>query len=279
MQTVSETFSTDKDVLSDQSVLRLHLVLDKIGSMPYRSRESRVADSLDLSNLLIKSLRFSILGCGFRRNGTDCLRRLVDLESCVDQKEISKYAHKFNSVVCVLKAILDSHDETDEIVIPEPIFATNNHGILSPQQILFVKTKMVDYLVWLRKSSLVKHNDVDCSSDYESLINRLLSMATIAHISRCSSIFLDFIEITNLELCYDTKNPERSLANWGVFRGLFIAHSRWCAPYLSLSSDSTNGINAQSSTGENNGSGVNSSQMFNDMIEQLFIQFQQNQQQ
>lgn len=247
-----ETFSNDKDVLSDQAVLRLHLLIDRIGTMPFRNRETRLADSVDLTTNLIKALRFAIVGCGFRKNGTDCLRRLVDLESCVDQRMISKYANKQNSVACVMKALLDTHEESEELVLPAPHFSVNTLNVLAPEQILFIKSKLVDYLSWLQKSKLVKHNDAECSSDYESLINRLLTMATIAHIAQCSNIFIDFIEMTNLELCYDTKNPERSLANWGVFRGLFIAHTRWCTPYL-LINDTNN-------------------TQFNDLIEQLFVQ-------
>jgi hypothetical protein len=249
-----ETFSNSQDVLSDQAILRLHLFIDRIGSMPFRNREARLEDSIDLTTNLIKSLRFAILGCGFRRNGTDCLRRLIDLESCVEQRLIAKYAHKQNSVVCVVKALLDSHEESEDLTLPEPHFSNNTINVLAPEQILFAKAKLVDYLGWLRKSSLVKHNDGECSSDYESLINRILTLATIAHISQSSHIFLDFIEMTNLELCFDTKNPERSLANWGVFRGLFLAHTKWCAPFLLIN----NSNNTQ----------------FNDLIEQLFVQAQ-----
>lgn len=247
-----ETFSNVADVLSDQAIMRLHLLIDRIGVMPFRSREARLNDSIDLTTNLVKSLRFAIVGCGFRRNGTDCLRRLVELESCVEQRLIAKYANKLNSVVSVLKAILDLKGESEELTLPQPTFTNNNIHVLSSEQIAFVKGKLLEYLGWLQKSTLVKHQDVDCSTDYENLITRILTMATIAHVAQCSSIFVDFIEMTNLELCYDTRNPERSLANWGVFRGLFIAHTRWCTPFLFINE-------------------TNNSQ-FNDLIEQLFVQ-------
>ena len=233
----NNNFANEDDVLSIQSMERLNQVLDRISLLPCKRLDQRNEDSAEFAKLLVIALRFSLLGCGYHEMGTDCLRRIVFLKGCVKTQKVMKHAIQMKSVVNVMMAIVSVSN--DSIVLnnlenENSEIQSQNQNALLFDHLSIIKSKLNKYAAILRKSSLVRHNDTECSLAYEELIIGLIVMCATAWMSNMANTLVEFLTMQDKELSYDLNDSERSLANWGVLRGLMMANTRYCAPLISM---------------------------------------------
>lgn len=228
-----ENFASADEVFTVESKSRLNAVIDRISNVPCHHLDRRNDDSKQYASTIIQCLRFALLGCGFHKSGTECLRRLVNLESCVDSKLILKYSIKMKNVVCIKTAIMDAINENEQIDLPDvQEVNSNSRNAILREHVQIIKTKFESYCQALKRSKKVLHSNLNCCQAYENLITGLLALSATSFMGNFQQTLLEFIEMNETSLSFDYKNLDRSLANWGLFRGICTSMTVVCSPIL-----------------------------------------------